>query len=127
MHLTVKTAGIGLIVGIAVVLFAVDPAHSWWVPKCPFYLLTGWQCPACGSQRAFHQFLHFHWATAFGYNPFLVLSIPYLAALAWLRWFDTAGKWKRLRAFCYDRRVIMTYWVLLMLWWVLRNVLFRPV
>lgn len=125
MRLTGKTAAVGLAAAVAVVLFAVDPARSWWVPKCPFYLLTGWQCPACGTQRAFHQLLHFHWAAAFGYNPFLLLSIPYLAALVWVRWFDAAGKWKRLRAFCYDRRVIMAYWVVLMLWWVLRNVWLR--
>lgn len=114
-----------LVAGIATVLFAVDPAGAWWAPKCPFYLLTGCQCPACGTQRAIHHLLRLEWAQAFGYNPFLLISFPYLAALVGLRWFDPAGKWRRLRNFCYDRRVILTYWTLLMIWWIVRNVWHR--
>ncbi|MGL5683791.1 MAG: DUF2752 domain-containing protein [Marinifilaceae bacterium] len=47
-------------------------------PPCPFYKLTGLQCPGCGSQRAIHSLLNGNITQAFGYNPLMVLSIPYL-------------------------------------------------
>ena len=35
-----------------------DPAGSVFWPKCPFHLLTGLECPGCGSQRAVHSLLN---------------------------------------------------------------------
>ncbi len=70
-----------LLVGGIVVYTLFDPNKSVWMPKCPFRLLTGWNCPACGLQRALHALLHGRFAEALSYNYFFVVSIPYVIAL----------------------------------------------
>lgn len=98
---------------------SVDPATHWF-PRCPIYVLTGLKCPGCGSQRALHQLLHFHFRAAFGYNALVVASLPLLA-------FAIAAELLRdrlpgLRAFL-GRRVVA--WVLVGIiaaWTVGRNV-----
>ena len=66
--------------GAATAALAVfDPATTWWFPSCPFYAITGWLCPLCGSLRAAHALLQGAPLTAFAYNPLL-----FLGAGAWL-------------------------------------------
>ena len=43
-----KRIAVAVVLVALVALYAVDPSSAWWVPKCPFKLLTGWSCPACG-------------------------------------------------------------------------------
>ncbi len=63
------------------VLFWFDPRQYHFYPVCLFYRTTGLLCPGCGALRATHQLLHGHLATAFRFNPMLVVSLP---VLAWL-------------------------------------------
>lgn len=53
-------------------------------PVCPFRLLTGWNCPACGGLRMTHDLLHGDLAAAASDNIFLLIGIPLLAA--WSLW-----------------------------------------
>lgn len=53
-----KKIGLILIILLGIILFFVDPEYSAFIPKCPFRWFTGFDCPACGSQRAIHQLLH---------------------------------------------------------------------
>jgi hypothetical protein len=73
-----KTLVIILFGLILIVFWMFDPTDEnmiFW--QCPFYKLTGWQCPGCGSQRAFHSILHGELSKAFLFNPLLFCSIPY--------------------------------------------------
>ena len=54
-------------------------------PVCPFRLLTGWNCPACGGLRMIHDVLHADVAAAITDNVFLLVGIPTLAAWILLR------------------------------------------
>lgn len=106
-----------------VVFFVMDPGRFPFAPRCVFHLLTGWDCPACGVQRAAHAFLHGRWAEAVRYNLFLVVSLPYLVLLVAERWF-VRGPWRRrLHRVLYDRRLILAYFWMVVAWWVVRNVL----
>lgn len=59
----------------------VDPHHPGSVfPECPFRLLTGWNCPACGGLRMIHDLLHGDLAAAVADNAFLLIGFPLLAA-----------------------------------------------
>jgi hypothetical protein len=60
-----------------------DPAAVY--PQCPFRLLTGWNCPACGGLRMVHDLLHGHLAAAVTDNAFLLFGIPVLAGWLLLR------------------------------------------
>ena len=55
-----------------------NPEDYRFFPKCPVYLLSGYMCPGCGSQRALYHLFHGHIATAFKYNPLVMLLIPYI-------------------------------------------------
>ena len=64
---------------MAALLFQYNPASSGVFPPCPFHKLTGLYCPGCGSLRALHQLFHGHLAAAFGLNPLMILSLPFVA------------------------------------------------
>jgi len=70
-----------LVVGGVIIYTFFDPTQYVWMPKCPFRLLTGWNCPACGIQRAAHALLHGRFMEALSYNYFFIISIPYLLVL----------------------------------------------
>lgn len=117
-RLLYAVAALAVLLGVFVYA-AMDPATHWF-PRCPIYVLTGFRCPGCGSQRALHQLLHFNFRVAFGYNALVVASLPLLAvaiAAELLR-----DRMPGLRAF-FGRRA--TAWVLVGIiaaWTVGRNV-----
>jgi hypothetical protein len=74
-------AGSLLYVGMA------DPHSPHFVfPTCPFRLLTGWNCPACGGLRMTHDLLHADLGAAATDNVFLLVGLPLLAAWLLVRW-----------------------------------------
>jgi len=70
--------GLSLTALAALVLFWFDPRHYHFYPVCFFHRATGLLCPGCGALRATHQLLHGHLATAFRFNPMLVVCLPLL-------------------------------------------------
>ena len=93
-----------------------DPAHSDWAPKCPFWLLTGYYCPGCGSQRAIHCFLNGRILEGMRYNYLLLPSLVYVVFLTIAPRDSRLGKVLTSSTAC---------WILLfafMAWWVVRNI-----
>ena len=72
-----------VVVGLCLVLIYVNinPATSYLMPKCLFKMLTGYDCPSCGGQRALHALLNGRVYDAFMLNPFLFLVAPYILAV----------------------------------------------
>ena len=68
------------IAAAAVVLFFFDPAspQNQFFPKCPFRMITGLQCPGCGTTRACYQLIHLHPIAAFKLNPLMMMTLPFL-------------------------------------------------
>jgi len=99
--------------------------HSFFVP-CPFKYATGYHCPGCGSQRAIHQLLHLNIGAAFRLNPLLILSLPLLfmglGIKVWNYIFETKH---RVKLF-YSNLFIYTFFIITILFWVLRNIPFYP-
>lgn len=112
-----------LVISGGVVLYWLDPARYVFMPKCVFRMLTGWDCPGCGLQRAVHALLHGRFAEALQYNYFLLLALPYVLAVMYMEWFTNDEKHLRLRRVLYHHHVLYAYVVLYLAWWVLRNVL----
>ncbi len=114
---------VATLVGVAAVLFYwhFDPLQTAWMPRCPFRLLTGWSCPACGNQRALHALLHGHPAEAWHFNRFLILSIPYFAAVLWTT-FSRGARARRWRPVFQHPQVIMAFFWLTVIWWIGRNI-----
>ena len=84
--------GTGALLAGAMVYTGVADPHNRAAlfPPCPFKMLTGWNCPACGGLRMTHDLLHGHIATAVVDNIYLLVGIP--ALLAWLVFCRYTGK-----------------------------------
>jgi hypothetical protein len=68
-------------------LAVVDPHRPGAVfPFCPFKLLTGWDCPACGGLRMTHDVLHGNLPAAVVDNVFLLIGLPLLALWSLWQW-----------------------------------------
>ncbi len=80
--------GAGALLGGAVAYVGlVDPHRPGSLfPACPFKLLTGLNCPACGGLRMTHDLLHGDLAAAAVDNIFLLIGLPALLAWILLRW-----------------------------------------
>ena len=76
-------AGLGtgaLTAGALAYVGMVDPHRPGALfPACPFKMLTGWNCPACGGLRMTHDLLHGNLSAAVVDNVFLLIGLPLLA------------------------------------------------
>ena len=111
-----------ILLGI-IIIIAIDPAKSTWMPKCPIWLTTGLYCPGCGSQRAAHALLTGHFSEAFHYNPYLLFAWPYLAALVIERLCLTGTIQLRCRKILEHKYTIFFYLTTYCIWFVVRNIL----
>lgn len=74
-----------LAIGSLTYVGLTDPHRSGTLfPQCPFRLLTGWNCPACGGLRMTHDLLHGDLGAAVVDNVFLLIGLPLLAL--WFGW-----------------------------------------
>ncbi|MBV9357631.1 MAG: DUF2752 domain-containing protein, partial [Chloroflexi bacterium] len=66
-------AGGAAVAGALAYIGTVDPhKRGSAFPTCPFKLLTGWNCPACGGLRMTHDLLHANLSAAVVDNVFLL-------------------------------------------------------
>ena len=102
-----------------IILFTFDPSVSALFPKCPFLMLTGLQCPGCGSQRAIHALLHLDIMAALHYNALLVLSLPLILALLYAEWKRNSNP--KLYVRIHHPAVIWSCFGIIVLWWIGRD------
>jgi hypothetical protein len=116
---------LGISIIVLVFLYAFDPSGSSFYPPCPVHALTGLYCPGCGSLRALHQLLHGHLSKAFGLNPLMVLSLPFLG-YSFLSYILDGITGKSLpRVFIPAFYIWVFLWVIL-LFGILRNISIYP-
>lgn len=108
------------LVVIIVLFYFYNPCNYGLFLKCPFLLLTGLQCPGCGSQRAIHNLLHLDILKAFYYNALLVFTLPVIVILLLAEYYRCN---KPLFYFkVHNKKYIWWYLTIVILWWILRNV-----
>lgn len=107
-------------VTFVLIYFLFDPSSSHFFPKCPFWALTGYKCPGCGSQRAIHALLSGDLAGAWRFNAVLVLFLPIIAVYAVAEFFR--ARLPRFYAFVNRPFFTWSIFAIFMLWWILRNV-----
>ncbi|WP_211224615.1 DUF2752 domain-containing protein [Salinimicrobium xinjiangense] len=91
-------------------------------PACPFYTYTGFLCPGCGSQRAIHHLLNFHFSGALTQNPLMVLSLPYvLAGLIIDRLPHYSPAIRKWRQVLFGRKAIYIILAAIISFWIFRN------
>jgi len=103
-----------------------NPTNNSLFLPCPFKLISGYNCPGCGSQRAIHQLLHGNIGSAFSLNPLMVLSIPLilygLGTRAYNYIFETSH---RVKIF-YSNIFIYSYFGIAIAYWIVRNLSIYP-
>jgi hypothetical protein len=75
-RLTVALIWLGLALG-STYLFIFEPGRTGLFLVCPFYALTGFACPGCGTTRGLHQLLHGNVGAAFRFNPLMMTMLPF--------------------------------------------------
>ena len=108
-----------VIAGIAI-YSTFDPSTVRFFPRCTFLTLTGLKCLGCGTQRAIHALLHGNFLEAVRFNAMMVASVPLLALYGYA---EIVRKSKpRFYNKVNSTPIILTIFVLVVLWWILRNV-----
>ena len=104
------------------IFFYIDPSKYALFPKCPFLVVTGYECPGCGSQRAFHQLLHFNIIGAFRQNPIVVLYFPYILLGLYLEYMGGKEKFPRIRNILFGKEAAIIIFTSIILFWIGRNI-----
>jgi hypothetical protein len=96
-----------------------EPGHV--LPACPFRLLTGWLCPACGGTRMAYDLMHRDVGRAWHDNALLLVLTPWLL---WLltRWVVTSWRGRPYRVTLppYGAALVL---LVALVWGVVRNTL----
>ena len=122
------TAGVWLsLAALGGFLFFFNPASpaNQFFPKCPFRLLTGMQCPGCGSTRALYQLLHLHPVAAFKFNPLFMLTLPFIV-YGFLGYTKSALTGKPQRRLFVPSFYLWAWLVLMIFFWIFRNTPWYP-
>ena len=106
-------------------VYTYNPATSLLYLPCPFHMLTGFYCPGCGSLRALHHLLHGHLAVAFGLNPLMVLSLPFLG-YSFLSYLLGGIRARPLPNLFVPASYIWVYLGVVLVFWGLRNISAYP-
>ena len=110
-----------VLLGSVAVLFAYDPANSSVFPQCPFYAMTGFHCVGCGTLRALHQLSHANLMAAFSLNPLMMLSSPFVA-YSFMSKLAREVRGRALPSVFVPSGWIWAFFVLVISFWVLRNI-----
>lgn len=126
MFRTKKIVVFGLVISLFVFFVIIygmlNPENSHIFPKCPFRILTGYECPGCGSQRAIHFLLNLKIDSAIQANALLVLSIPYILLLFFAEMLKLKSRfYMRLYNILFSTKAIWTVLVIIVIWWFARN------
>ncbi len=116
-----------LVLGVlAFIYHSYNPSLATFYLPCPLYYTTDLYCAGCGSQRALHHLMHFEIGKAFGYNPFLVISIPLLIYAVVVQYVNFVWNTRfRVKLF-YSNTFIVIYFGLAILYMILRNIEVEP-
>jgi len=118
--MTFRAVGLLLLLALLGVYFSLNPEHHLF-PKCPFYWLTGWKCPGCGSQRALHHLLNGNIIGAFQANPLFVFALPYVLFGLALEYTDWGKKQPDIKRIWYGGRAASIALIVVLVFWMCRN------
>lgn len=98
--------GIIIMVLILIIYLSISTDHESAnaIPKCPFYALTGYYCPGCGSMRAIKLFARLDPIGAASENLLAVLATPLLV------WY-IFSKGKYVITGSYDKVIRLRPWI----------------
>lgn len=113
---------IAIFIVLIIIYGKLNPESSKLFPKCPFRVLTGYECPGCGSQRAVHYLLNLEIKNAIQANALLVFSIPYILLLVLAELLKSKSNFfMHLHEILYSTKAIWVVFIVIVVWWIGRN------
>ena len=112
-----------ILVLLGIFYYYVNPSSQGHPIQCPWHVLTGTQCPACGSQRALNALVHGHFYQALSYNYFFILSIPYALVSVLVSWYNVGHRLDGLKRIAFHPITLKAYVFIFFAWWIIRNIL----
>lgn len=106
-------------------IWARDPSEQGFAPPCIFFTLTGLHCPGCGTLRSLHQLFNGNVSAAFGLNPLIFLSVPFIAC-ALLVMGSKSSRPKFLASALHRNIQVSLCLAVVIAYWVLRNTNIEP-
>lgn len=106
-----------------ILYYYIDPAEYSFIPKCPVKIITGFDCPGCGFQRALHASLHGNFKEAINYNLFLIVAVP-LTVLWWLIYsitYKIKQPHVKIMLIRFNKSLIYFYVFSYFAWFIMRN------
>ena len=111
-------------IGVITVYYFFSPSSEVFFPACPFKKMTGYDCPFCGSQRAFHELLHFRFLQALQYNFLFILAIHYSFLAFFSNFGFVGGKFPWLKKVLYGKKTIIFIFCMILFFFFARNLFF---
>lgn len=117
----ILVGGIGTTALLLAFLYWMGIPLTGWLPPCPFHLLTGYNCPGCGTTRMLEALLSGNIAAAFSFNPFFFLAA--VVTPIFFIWFFIRSFLKEWRPLHIDwhKRSWLLLLILFLLFGVVRN------
>ncbi len=122
INILIAIAAVSLIAAMAIIYHDVNPLESSKFPQCAFYKATGYLCPGCGGQRAFHYLLRGEFGESFAQNQLLWIGTLYIILLQILRIPSPSGRLGRIREHLSGAGACAAWIVAILAFGVLRNV-----
>lgn len=112
-----------VLLAVAFLLYTFDPAEEVLAPKCPSLLITGYECPGCGSQRSIHDLLHLRIGAAFAHNLLVPVAIPYIFLGIYFQYSGGKEKYPKVERILFGKWSAIVILVVVIAYWVLRNLI----
>jgi Protein of unknown function (DUF2752) len=124
---TVTLVWLGIAAG-SVFLFLFNPSspsNQIPFPVCPFFALTGFACPGCGTTRGLHLLLHGNVVAAFRFNPLMMVLLPCLL-YALVRHTNAVMRGRPIKGNQLNAKYIWLLFFVVLSFWIIRNTPFYP-
>ena len=109
----------------SVYLFVFEPGKTGFFLDCPFRVLTGLNCPGCGTTRGLHRLLHGDVIGAFQFNPIMFLLLPILLFVL-IRHTIAVIRQQPVRGNQLRPVYIWMFFAVVMSFWIFRNTPYYP-
>ena len=116
-----NTIIIAVLCSLMVLYFVFDPAEHGLFPGCLIKWATGFECPACGTQRMIHALLHGDIMTALLLNPFMLLVLMPMVALLAVALIAPEGKLEWLKHLVTHPATLILIFIISLAWGIARN------
>lgn len=110
-----------IVAGIIILIYYIFDPINHPFPRCLFYSITGWECAGCGSQRMLHALLHGDFISAWHYNAVIMILSPILLMMIVAGLFQK--ELPRFYDIIYSRWIVWSVIIIILAWWILRNII----